>query len=204
MKRRAFITLLGGAAAAWPLAVRAQQAGPIRVGYLGLASAAVQAERLGALRAGLRDLGYIEGKSIIIEYRWAEERYGRLDELAAELVHANVDMIVTHATPGVLAAKHATSTIPIIMAAVGDAVSSGLVASIARPGRFRLATSLVATGSLLTANTTGIVEVAALAAYVALRALLTMTGTCRPTNSAASDDNRSLRPSVQAYSMVRF
>ncbi|HSR76375.1 MAG TPA: ABC transporter substrate-binding protein [Xanthobacteraceae bacterium] len=134
MKRREFITLLGGAAAAWPLAAGAQQVRPVRVGYLGLTSIGAHAERLGALQAGLRDLGYVEGKSIVLEYRWAEGRYDLLNELAAELVRANVDVIVTHGTPGVLAAKHATSTIPIVIAAVGDAVASGLVTSISRPG----------------------------------------------------------------------
>jgi putative ABC transport system substrate-binding protein len=133
MNRRAFITLLGGTAA-WPLAARAQQVRPVYVGYLGLTSTAAQAERLDALRAGLRDLGYIEGENIVIEYRWAEERYDRLNKLATELVRLNVDVIVTHATPGVLAAKQATTLIPIIMAATGDAVASGLVASISRPG----------------------------------------------------------------------
>jgi putative ABC transport system substrate-binding protein len=133
LRRREVITLLGGATA-WPIAALAQQVRPILLGYLGLASAAAHAERLDALRSGLRDLGYVEGTNFAIEYRWAEGQYDRLDELAGELVRTHVDMIVTHATPGVLAARHATSTIPIIMAAVGDAVASGLVASISRPG----------------------------------------------------------------------
>ena len=86
------------------------------------------------MRTGLRQLGYEEGKNIVIHYRWAEGRYDRLPELAAELVKLNVDVIVTHSTPGALAAKQATSTIPIVMAAVGDPVAAGLVASLARPG----------------------------------------------------------------------
>ena len=135
MRRRDFITLLGGAAAAWPLTARGQQTGKVaRIGFLGLASAAGQITRVEALRAGLRDLGYVEGRDIVIEYRWAEGRYERLAELAAELVRLKVDVIVTGGTPGVLAAKQATMTIPIVMATSGDAVTSGLVSSIARPG----------------------------------------------------------------------
>ena len=86
------------------------------------------------MRTGLRQLGYEEGKNIVIDYRWADGRFERLPELAAELVKLNVDVIVTHSTPGALAAKQATSTIPIVMAAVGDPVAVGLVASLARPG----------------------------------------------------------------------
>ena len=135
MKRREFITLLGGAAAAWPLAARAQPSGKTyRIGFLGVTSYAEYRRRVDALRTGLRQLGYEEGKNIVIHYRWAEGRYDRLPELAAELVKLNVDVIVTHSTPGALAAKQATSTIPIVMAAVGDPVAAGLVASLARPG----------------------------------------------------------------------
>ena len=105
-----------------------------RIGFLGSTSAAGLASRLEAFRVGLRDLGYIEGKNLVIEFRWAEGKYDRLPELAAELVRLNVDLIVTAATPGVRAAKQATTTIPIVMASVGDPVASGLVASLARPG----------------------------------------------------------------------
>jgi putative ABC transport system substrate-binding protein len=134
MKRREFITLLGGAAA-WPLAARAQQAGKVpRIGFLGLASPSTFASRLEGFRLGLRDFGYVEGTNITIEYRWAEGRYERLPELAAELVRSNVELIVTHGTPGSLAAKRATTTIPIVMASIGDPVASGIVASVARPG----------------------------------------------------------------------
>ncbi len=110
MRRRELIRAFGVAAAAGITrshTARAQQPQPFRVGYLGLASAAAQADRLEALRAGLRDLGHVEGKSFVIDYRWADGRYDRLDELAAELVRANADVIVTHGTPGVLAAKRA-------------------------------------------------------------------------------------------------
>jgi putative ABC transport system substrate-binding protein len=92
------------------------------------------ASRIDALRAGLRELGYVEGKNIAIEYRWAEGKYDRLPQLATELVQLKVEVIVTHGTPGTRAAKQATSTIPIVMAVSGDAVLTGLVASMARPG----------------------------------------------------------------------
>jgi putative tryptophan/tyrosine transport system substrate-binding protein len=135
MRRREFITLLGSAAVAWPLAARAQQPGKVyRIGFLGAASASGFATKVDAFRAGLRDLGYVEGKNIVIEFRWAEGRYDRLPELAAELVRVKVDVLVTHATQGSRAAKQATTTIPIVIAAVGDAVAGGLVASLARPG----------------------------------------------------------------------
>jgi putative ABC transport system substrate-binding protein len=135
MKRRSFITLLGGAAAAWPLSTRAQQPAKVaRIGYLGLVSAAWHTPRVNAFRAGLRALGYVEGKDIVIEFRWAEGQYDRLPTLAAELVQLNVDVIVTHAAPGALAAKRATSTIPIVITAIADLPALGLVESLARPG----------------------------------------------------------------------
>jgi len=106
-----------------------------RIGYLGASSAAAQTTRLNALREGLAALGYVEGKNIVIEWRWLEgQNYDQLAQLAGQLVDLKVDVIVTHATPGVLAAKRATTTIPIVIAAVGDAVASGLVSSLARPG----------------------------------------------------------------------
>jgi putative ABC transport system substrate-binding protein len=105
-----------------------------RIGFLGTASASAQAKRVDALRAGLRDLGYVEGKNIVIEFRWAEGRYDRLPDLAAELVRLKVDVLVTAGTPGTLAAKKATTTVPIVMVGIGDAVATGVVASLARPG----------------------------------------------------------------------
>jgi putative ABC transport system substrate-binding protein len=124
IRRRTFISLLGGTAAGSAIglrAARAQQPGKVwRVGYLGLSSTTVQAVRMDALRAGLRDLGYTTGKNLVIEERWADSRYDQLAGLAANLVRANVDVIVTHGTPGVLAARGATSTIPIVIAAVGS------------------------------------------------------------------------------------
>jgi putative tryptophan/tyrosine transport system substrate-binding protein len=136
MNRREFISLLGGTAAAWPLAARAQQQqGRVpRIGFLGLASPTTWALRLEGIRLGLRDFGYIEGTNITIEYRWAQGQYERLPELAAELVRSKVDLILTHATPGTLAAKRATTTIPIVMAAIGDPVATGVITNLARPG----------------------------------------------------------------------
>jgi putative tryptophan/tyrosine transport system substrate-binding protein len=133
LRRREFITLLGGAAA-WPLAARAQRAKVADIGYLGLVSASWHTPRITAFRAGLRDLGYAEGKDVVIEFRWAEARYDQLPALAAELVRLNVDVIVTHTVPGAIAAKQATSTIPIVITAASDLLAFGLVESLARPG----------------------------------------------------------------------
>jgi putative ABC transport system substrate-binding protein len=135
MKRREFVTLLGGAAAARPLGVHAQQpAGKVsRIGFLGAATAAGSAKAIDALRVGLRELGYIEGRNIVIEFRWAEERYDKLPRLVRELIAAQVDLLITHGTPGTRAAKQTTSTVPIVMAISGDAVATGLVSNLARP-----------------------------------------------------------------------
>jgi putative ABC transport system substrate-binding protein len=135
IRRREFIFTLGGAAAAWPLAARAQQLGKVpRIGFLGAASASGYARQLEGFRLGLRDLGYVEGTNIVIEYRWAQGKYEQLRELVAELIRSNVDVIVTHGTPGALAAKQANAAIPIVLALVGDPVTAGIVASLARPG----------------------------------------------------------------------
>ena len=135
MRRRDFITLLGGTPAAWPRALPAQPSGKTyQLGFLGVTSRdANYRRRVDALRTGLRQLGYEESRNLVIHYRWAEGRYERLPELAAELVKLGVDVLVTHSTPGALAAKQATSTIPIV-AYSGDPVAAGLVASLARPG----------------------------------------------------------------------
>jgi putative tryptophan/tyrosine transport system substrate-binding protein len=135
MQRRKFITLLGGVAAVWPLVARAQPRGKVyRIGFLGVTSRAEYGRQVDALRTGLRQFGYEEGNNIVFEYRWAEGRYDRLPELAAELVKLNVDVLVAHSTPGARAAKQATSTIPIVVAVVADPVDVGLVTSLARPG----------------------------------------------------------------------
>lgn len=136
MKRREFIIVLGGATLGWPLAARAQQADKVyRIGYLSLGSPAAEATRFNAFRAGLAALGYVDGKNLVIETRWLEGgKYGQLAELAAQLVDLKVDVIVTYATPGVSAAKRATTTIPIVFATVGDAVAVGVVSSLSRPG----------------------------------------------------------------------
>jgi putative tryptophan/tyrosine transport system substrate-binding protein len=135
MKRRQFITLLGGAVVVWPLAARAQQVGKVaRIGYLGTSSPSLERQLVDAFRQRLRELGHVEGENIAIEYRWAEGRDDRLPSLAAELVRLKPDVIVTSGTPGTLAAKQATNTIPIIFASSGNPVQGGLVASYARPG----------------------------------------------------------------------
>jgi putative ABC transport system substrate-binding protein len=133
MKRREFITLFGGAAVAWPLAARAQPKIP-RVGFMGNSTAALEGNLVGSFRDGLRELGYEEGRNIIIEYRWAEGNYERFPALVAELIAAKVDVIVTAGTPAALAMKKATTTVPLVMVAVGDPVGTGLVPSLARPG----------------------------------------------------------------------
>jgi putative ABC transport system substrate-binding protein len=133
IRRRKFLaTLLGGAAAGWPLAVSAQQAGKIhKVGYLSPSLPSVYSP---LLFDNLRELGWIEGKNVTFEYRFAENRLERLPELAAELVRLNVDVIVGVGTLGPLAAKRATTTIPIVMLSAGDPLGTGLVDSLARPG----------------------------------------------------------------------
>jgi len=131
MRRREFITLLGGAAMTWPLAARAQQ--PTKVPRIGYLSASEPLPRDDAFRQRLRELGYAEGKNLIIEYRIAEGKLHQLPALAEELVRLEVDVIVAVVTQASLAAKHATKTIPIIIVAVSDPLGSGLVASLARP-----------------------------------------------------------------------
>jgi putative ABC transport system substrate-binding protein len=135
MRRRDFITLLGGAAASWPLTARAQQAGKLpTIGFLVAGTPTSHGQWVAAFVQRLRELGWIEGRTITIEYRWAEGRSERFAEIAAELVRRKVDVIVTSATEAIVAAKQATSVIPIVFAAAGDPVGTGLVASLARPG----------------------------------------------------------------------
>jgi putative tryptophan/tyrosine transport system substrate-binding protein len=135
MKRREFITLLGGVAAAWPLAARAQQPGKLpTIGFLVSGTPASHGQWFAGLAQRLRELGWIEGRTVAIEYRWAEGRTERAAQIAAEFVRLKVDVIVTAGTAFVVAAKQATSVIPIVFAAAGDPVGTGLVASLARPG----------------------------------------------------------------------
>jgi ABC-type uncharacterized transport system substrate-binding protein len=134
MKRRDFISLFGSAAAVWPLAARAQSTGKkYTIGYLSAGSPGLE-EATAAFTDTLRELGWVEGKNVTFERRFAENRLERLAEFAAELVHLRVDVIVTEGTLAPLAAKQATSTIPIVMNVAGDPLGSGLVESLARPG----------------------------------------------------------------------
>ena len=148
MRRREFITLLGGAATAWPLAAPAQQ--PDRMRRIGVLQILAAGDpewqiRFAALKQGLQELGWLNERNFTFEVRNADSRLDRLPALAAELVHTNVDVIVTNASNAVEAARNATNTIPIVMASVGDAVGSGYVASLARPGGNVTGLTLVAT-----------------------------------------------------------
>jgi putative ABC transport system substrate-binding protein len=135
MRRREFISLLGGAVVVWPLAARAQKSDRVyRIGVLETAPAASNAANFDALRKGLRELGYVEGKNLVLDYRSVDGRPERFPQLAAELLRLNVDLIVTRGTPAVMAAKNATETVPVVMAASGEPVGTGVVAGLARPG----------------------------------------------------------------------
>ena len=135
LERRTFIGVIAGGILAAPLAARAQQAAKVpRIGFLGNSTAALEVNLVGPFREGLGELGYAEGRNILIEYRWAEGKYERFPALIAELIALKVDVIVTAGTPASLAVRKATTSIPLVMVAVGDPIGVGLVASLARPG----------------------------------------------------------------------
>jgi putative ABC transport system substrate-binding protein len=135
VNRRVFLGAVPLALLATPLAGEAQQAGKVyRIAFLGASSPALESELVAAFRKGLRDLGYIEGQNIVIEYRWAEGRYDRYPAFVAEAVGLKVEVIVTEGTPAAIAAREGTSTIPIVMAVIGDPIAAGVVSSVARPG----------------------------------------------------------------------
>ena len=135
MRRREMLTLLTGVAVLRPSTARLQPTRKLpRVGFLGATSSSGHASQVAALLSGLRELGYVDGTNIRIEFRWAEGNYDLLPQLAAEYEHLKVDVLVTHGTPGTLAAKAASRTIPIVAAAIGDPVITGVVTSVAQPG----------------------------------------------------------------------
>ena len=133
MRRREFITLVGGAAAAWPFPASAQQKLPT-IGWLGSGSSIAASQWVSAFSQRLRELGRIEGNTVAIEYRWAEGREQRFAEIMAEFIRLKVDVLLTYSNAAALSAKHATTTVPIVFAAAGDPVGTGLIASISHPG----------------------------------------------------------------------
>jgi putative ABC transport system substrate-binding protein len=193
VRRRHFITLLGGAATAWPLAVRAQQPMMPVVGFLDSGGLGDYPDRVAAFRQGLKDVGYVEGENVAIDFRWANGRYDQLPALAAEFVRRQVAVIFATTIQSALSANAATSTIPIVFAIGSDPVKYGLAASLSRPGGNATGTSWLG-GSILTAKRLELLHEAAPAAGV-IGALV------NPTNPTADDETREIKEAARALGL---